>query len=95
MVTPPPSDGAPAGDLADPADDMASEWTTGASGGAASGATARINFRPPQAMKEQIEEAASRQGISVNAWMIRASAAALANNRRAPRGKQQFNGWVR
>ncbi|MEW1547004.1 hypothetical protein [Streptomyces tsukubensis] len=95
VVTPPPSDAAPAGDPADPAEDIASEWTTGASGGAASGATARINFRPPQAMKEQIEEAASRQGISVNAWMIRASAAALANNRRTPRGKQQFNGWVR
>lgn len=94
VVTPPTGDeGAAGGDPAgegDPAEDWA-----GALGGAASGATARINFRPPQAMKDQIEEAAAKQGISVNAWMIRASAAALAGGKRAPRGKQQFTGWVR
>ncbi|MEU6770358.1 hypothetical protein [Streptomyces sp. NPDC046759] len=95
VVTPPAEDGGPAEETADATDDAASDWASGALGGAMSGATARINFRPPQAMKEQIEEAASRQGISVNAWMVRASAAALANSKRTPRGKQQFNGWVR
>lgn len=94
VVTPPSGDDPSAG----PADETAggaSEWSAGVLSGAEGGATARINFRPPQAMKEQIEEAASRQGISVNAWMIRASAAALTANKRAPRGKQQFNAWVR
>ncbi|MCF4140771.1 hypothetical protein L1856_33970 [Streptomyces sp. Tue 6430] len=95
VVTAPPSDEGPAEETGDEADDTAGDWSAGASGGATGGATARINFRPPQAMKEQIEEAASRQGISVNAWMIRASAAALAAGKRSPRGKQQFNGWVR
>ncbi|WP_221351126.1 hypothetical protein [Streptomyces beigongshangae] len=95
VVTPPPDGNAPAENAMDAAGDAATEWSAGAFNGAGNGATARINFRPPQAMKEQIEEAASRQGISVNAWMVRASAAALANSRRAPRGRQQFNGWVR
>ncbi|MGC0422083.1 hypothetical protein [Embleya sp. AB8] len=95
VVTPPPSEDNSAGDTADETGDAASDWSTGALGGATSGATARINFRPPQAMKEEIEEAASRQGISVNAWMVRAAAAALTNSRRTSRGKQQFNGWVR
>ncbi len=95
VVTPPTDDSGLAEDSADLLGDAESEWTTGAAGGTMSGATARINFRPPQAMKEQIEEAASRQGVSVNAWMVRASAAALATGKRTPRGKQQFNGWVR
>lgn len=95
VVTPPSDDGRDDEDTTDVTVDEENEWATGAGGGAASGATARINFRPPQAMKEQIEEAASRQGVSVNAWMVRASAAALTNSKRSPRGKQQFNGWVR
>jgi hypothetical protein len=95
VVTPPPDDDGPLEDPMDETGDAASDWSAGALDGATSGTTARINFRPPQAMKEQIEEAASRQGISVNAWMVRASAAALAPSKRAPRGQQQFNGWVR
>lgn len=94
VVTPPAAEADPAEDAADETGDAASDWLAGALGGAANGATARINFRPPQAMKDQIEKAASKQGISVNTWMVRASAAALANSRRAHRGKQQFNGWV-
>ncbi|WP_406289360.1 hypothetical protein [Embleya sp. NBC_00896] len=94
VVTPPSGDGGPTEDATDEPGDAASDWLAGAPGGARSGATARINFRPPQEMKEEIEKAASRQGISVNTWMVRASAAALANSRRAHRGKQQFNGWV-
>ncbi|MFD9499430.1 hypothetical protein [Streptomyces sp. NPDC060035] len=95
VVTPPSGGEGPADDAMDETGDAASDWSPGPLSGATSGATARINFRPPQAMKEQIEEAASRQGISVNVWMFRAAAAALTTSRRAPRGKQQFNGWVR
>ncbi|ANP50068.1 hypothetical protein J2Z21_001239 [Streptomyces griseochromogenes] len=95
VVTPPSGDDGPTEDTTDETGDAASDWSAGALSGAMSGTTARINFRPPQAMKDQIEEAASRQGISVNAWMVRASAAALTNSKRTPRGKQQFNGWVR
>ncbi|SEF53323.1 hypothetical protein SAMN05216223_101253 [Actinacidiphila yanglinensis] len=95
VVTPPSDDSGSGEDASEATADEENEWSAGALSGAAGGATARINFRPPQAMKEQIEEAASRQGVSVNAWMVRASAAALAGTKRSPRGKQQFNGWVR
>ncbi|MEU6760099.1 hypothetical protein [Streptomyces sp. NPDC046685] len=41
------------------------------------GATSRINFRPPAQLKVRVEEAAGREGLSVNAWLVRAVAAAL------------------
>ena len=41
------------------------------------GPTARINFRPPEHLKSAIEEAAAREGRSVNAWLTRVSSAAL------------------
>jgi hypothetical protein len=70
------------------------------------GGTSRINFRPPQQLKLRIEEAAARDGLSVNAWLVRAAAAALEaggsgqtagrrSPRRAPRGAQRYTGWVR
>lgn len=66
------------------------------------GATARINFRPPAQLKLRVEEAASREGLSVNAWLVRAVAAALEpaadRGRRGQAGPavgQGFTGWVR
>ncbi|GLZ55875.1 hypothetical protein [Actinomycetospora sp. NBRC 106378] len=41
------------------------------------GPVARINFRPPEALKNRIEEAADRQGLSVNTWLTRTATAAL------------------
>lgn len=68
--------------------------------GGESGGTARINFRPPEHLKLLIDEAASKQGLSVNAWLVRACDAVLASesrriDRRAPRGEQRYSGWVR
>ncbi len=68
------------------------------------GGTSRINFRPPQHLKLRIEEAAARDGLSVNAWLVRAAAAALGAGgaqpagrqpRRAARSGQRYTGWVR
>jgi hypothetical protein len=67
------------------------------------GATARISFRLPEQLKARVEEAAARAGLSVNAWLVRATAAALApvdGERPAPQrvnrgGGQRFSGWVR
>ncbi|WP_226353581.1 MULTISPECIES: hypothetical protein [unclassified Pseudonocardia] len=42
-----------------------------------SGPVARINFRPPETLKTRIEEAAGRDGLSVNTWLTRVAAAAL------------------
>ena len=66
-------------------------------------ATARINFRLPESLKSRIEDAAGRAGLSVNAWLVRATAAALDGGVRpesAARGgpalgQQRYSGWVR
>lgn len=41
------------------------------------GPVARVNFRPPESLKARIEEAAGREGLSVNTWLVRAASAAL------------------
>ncbi|WP_431042208.1 hypothetical protein ACQUSR_10000 [Streptomyces sp. P1-3] len=66
------------------------------------GATSRINFRPPEHLKARIEEAAGRERLSVNAWLVRAVSAMLEFDdrgrrpeQRAPqRSSQRYTGWV-
>jgi hypothetical protein len=66
------------------------------------GGTSRINLRLPDALKLRAEEAAGREGLSVNAWLVRAVAAVLEPDdrdgharRHSPRGRQHYTGWVR
>jgi hypothetical protein len=63
------------------------------------GATARINLRLPEQLKAGVEAAASRERLSVNAWLVRAAAAALTHDRPIQRAGgrpgQAFTGWVR
>ena len=64
------------------------------------GATSRLNLRLPEGLKARIEEAARREGLSLNAWLVRAAAAAVEGthaqtSRRSPGGSQRFTGWVR
>jgi hypothetical protein len=64
-------------------------------------AMARINVRLPEQLKARIEEAAAREKISANVWLVRAAAAALDSTaaprpvNRAPIGSQHVTGWVR
>ncbi len=63
-------------------------------------ATARINLRLPEQLKAGIERAASRERLSVNSWLVRVAAVALANDDRLPRQRggrvgQAYTGWVR
>ncbi len=62
-------------------------------------ATARINLRLPEQLKTGIEQAAGRERLSVNTWLVRAAAGALATDDPAPRtgGRigQNYKGWVR
>jgi hypothetical protein len=69
--------------------------------GAEDGPTTRINVRLPEQLKTAIEEAAGREGRSVNAWLVRAASAALQHQdrdqrveRRGKPGKQHYTGWV-
>ena len=63
------------------------------------GAVARINLRLPEQLKAGVEEAASRERLSVNAWLVRAAAAALTHDRPPQRAGgrfgQAYTGWVR
>ncbi|MEU6841412.1 toxin-antitoxin system HicB family antitoxin [Streptomyces sp. NPDC046716] len=66
------------------------------------GSTARVNLRLPAHLKARAEEAASREGLSVNAWLVRAVSAAVdpgpAPSRTPDKGRsggQSFTGWVR
>ena len=68
------------------------------------GPSSRINVRLPEALKAQIEEAAAKEGRSVNAWLVRAASAGLQRAERDQRpesratgskAKQSLTGWVR
>ena len=49
-----------------------------------SGDLARITLRLPEPLKAQVERLAAAEGISVNAWLVRAIAAAVAGGGQAP-----------
>jgi uncharacterized protein (DUF1778 family) len=43
---------------------------------------ARISLRLPESLKSQIEQAAGRDGVSVNTWLVRAASSAVADTSR-------------
>lgn len=65
-------------------------------------ATSRTTLRLPDQLKSRVDEAAAAEGVSVNAWLVRAVASALETPRprqatasaREIRG-DQFTGWAR
>ncbi|MFD1930099.1 MULTISPECIES: hypothetical protein [Nonomuraea] len=66
------------------------------------GGTSRINFRLPEHLKARVEDAAGKESLSVNAWLVRAVAATLDpdENRRPGRrtataSGRRYTGWVR
>ena len=81
-------------------DTAPSVWPAGAD--AEEGSVSRINLRLPEHLKARIERAAANEGMSVNSWLVRASAATLERSndahrreRRAPHGAQRYTGWAR
>ena len=102
VVTPPPAPAAPA--AADAVGGPFEVRLPVAEGDDA--AMVRINLRLPANLKALIEDAAAGGGLSVNAWIVRAAAAGLANEGRratrpAPAQKpdrivgESFSGWAR
>lgn len=67
------------------------------------GGTTRTTLRLPDHLKSQVEVSAARDGISVNAWLVRVVAAALEQPtarpaqqaRPEPGGATRLTGWVR
>lgn len=72
--------------------------THGITGGGEDSGTSRLNLRLPEGLKAKIEESAEREGLSLNAWLVRTAAAAIENPRgqlsRGPTGSQRYTGWV-
>ncbi|MCC5480772.1 toxin-antitoxin system HicB family antitoxin [Streptomyces sp. NPDC059680] len=97
VVTPPPTDG---GAIAEPAAPV-EPFRTPVPADGDEGGTARVNLRLPAHLKARAEEAASREGLSVNAWLVRAVSAAVEGGtrprtpERAQAVGQSFTGWVR
>ncbi len=97
VVTPPPTDSAAPAQPAPAAEPVpAPAAPDGDEGG-----TARVNLRLPAHLKARAEEAAAREGLSVNAWLVRAVSTAVAGGT-APRTPeksratgQSITGWVR
>ncbi|MYT32704.1 MULTISPECIES: hypothetical protein [unclassified Streptomyces] len=97
VVTPPPTDSRPAEAAMAPAEPLAAPVPAeGDEGG-----TARVNLRLPAHLKARAEEAAGREGLSVNAWLVRAVSAAVGagtqprTTERTRTMGQSFTGWVR
>ncbi|MDQ1662583.1 MAG: hypothetical protein QOJ68_2563 [Blastococcus sp.] len=67
------------------------------------GGTARITLRLPEPLKARVEDAAGREGFSVNTWLVRAVTRALEpadpagspGRARTRWSGQQYSGWVR
>ena len=103
-VTPTPAD-----EPVSPTDHDAAGAMGGGAGGVPppdldEGAMTRINLRLSDALKSRVEEAAGRERLSVNAWLVRAATAALTSDsrggapgstHRTPRGGRSLTGWVR
>jgi hypothetical protein len=104
VVTTPP---AMTPDPADPADHVATAAPGVGSVAAAAvdaedAGTARVTLRLPEPLKLRIEEAAARDGLSVNSWLVRTLAgvvepSGLAHRTatRSPAGGERFSGWAR
>jgi hypothetical protein len=97
VVTAPPAEPVPAA----AADDPAESGPEGSPLFAEDGPSSRINVRLPEALKAAVEEAAAKEGRSVNAWLVRAASAGLQKAEQRPerrsvkRTAQSMTGWVR
>lgn len=100
VVTPPPND--PSVEEVGEGDDASARPDVVRTSEGDEGAVSRINLRLPEDLKSRIERAAADDGLSVNSWLVRASAAALdrtdpprRRERRTSYGAQRYTGWAR
>ena len=65
------------------------------------GALARINLRLPEQLEARVEQAAEHEGLSINAWLVRAVGAVVDRGRSGAgesdtgRSVQRYTGWGR
>ncbi|MGZ4153166.1 MAG: toxin-antitoxin system HicB family antitoxin [Actinomycetota bacterium] len=104
VVTLPPAE--PSADADEDAGDVsAADWrrrTEPRDGAEGDDSVARINLRLPERLKARVEQAATDEGMSVNSWLVRATASAVERSNpirqrepRTPHGAQRYRGWAR
>jgi hypothetical protein len=100
VVTAPPAE--MADEHADRRDLTGGSAASAASAATGEGGVARINLRLPDQLKSQVEQNAEREGLSINAWLVRAVAAAVdrgqpgtQREQRTARSRQRYTGWGR
>lgn len=81
VVTAPLEEPAPPTDAAEPVDDDGGTW--------------RVTLRLPESMRPKVEAAARRDGVSLNAWLIRAAATRLVPSAQHVKTSHHLSGWVR
>ncbi|MFE2530479.1 hypothetical protein [Streptomyces sp. NPDC059371] len=97
VVTPPPHHGG----ITEAPERPAGAFRASGSVDADDGGTVRVNLRLPAHLKARAEEAARREGLSVNAWLVLGVSAAVDGGTRpgATGGNRTighgFTGWVR
>ena len=57
--------------------------------------SARITLRLPESLKQRIESSASREGASVNTWLVQALLRAVESRRPPSRGRNRLVGYGR
>jgi hypothetical protein len=89
-------------DAPNPPGSWAGPGSASGTGTAAEGGVSRINLRLPDQLKSQVEQAAERDGLSTNAWLVRAAATAVDRERPGLRreqpgatGGRRYTGWGR
>jgi hypothetical protein len=100
VVTVPPAESA--GERADSPEPTGGWAASTAATAGGEGGVARINLRLPEQLKTQVEQSADREGFSINAWLVRAVAAAVDRGQPGPqreqrtaRSGQRYTGWGR
>jgi hypothetical protein len=80
-----------------PLDETTEQASTTESFNANDGGTWRVTLRLPEGLRPTVEAAARRDGISLNAWLVRAAAAAagLGTKESAKGPGRRVTGWVR
>jgi hypothetical protein len=97
-----PSTGDDAGDGSGTSEASAASGSLPGLAGSGEGGVSRVNLRLPDQLKSRVEQAADREGVSINTWLVRAAAAAaergetgVRREHSTPRGGQGYTGWGR
>jgi len=83
--------------LSAPLDESPAEEAYDGALGDDEGGTWRITLRLPEGLRAAVEAATRRDGLSLNAWLVRAAAAATQSqaSRSAAGSTRQVTGWMR